>query len=483
MRGAGNPKVMAPRPPNVAVRRDRLVRRVERATSRRVTHIVGPPGYGKSVLVAQWAARTRARVAWLVLDSRDNNARQFARSIVDSLRCVIPGIGTSAAKHLSSTGECLGDEFVTALLDDLGAVTNTVLVLDGFEVIRNGALLADIATLVEHAPPGIHFVIATRSDAAIGLTRLRVRGELVELRQSDLAMGDEEAAELVRRVADLDLGADAIHVLVDRTEGWPAGLQLAAQSLIGHDDADEFVRTFSGDDRNVADYLTDEVLARQPEDIRQFLIDTSVLDRMSGPLCDAVTGRTNSQGILANLDRSNVFIVPLDDKRTWFRYHTLLRDRLRYELGATDRRRMRALLTRAGEWYLARDELELGGQYIVATEDWDAVVGLARRYGRTLFERGEPTIVVEWLAQVPYQLLRSSTDALLLWLGALVLVGRTLEVDDELSRLQDSPGLTPREMSIVETLRATMVEWHVSPAACRGGRQAGKQAPRCNRIG
>ena len=287
-------------------------------------------------------------------------------------------------------------------------------------------------------------------------------------------MGDEEAADLVRRVADLDLGADAIHALVDRTEGWPAGLQLAAQSLIGHDDADEFVRTFSGDDRNVADYLTDEVLARQPEDIRQFLIDTSVLDRMSGPLCDAVTGRTNSQGILANLDRSNVFIVPLDDKRTWFRYHTLLRDRLRYELGANrpashagpaDSRRG------SGTW---RDELELGGQYIVATEDWDAVVGLARRYGRTLFERGEPTIVVEWLAQVPYQLLRSSTDALLLWLGALVLVGRTLEVDDERPRPRTARG-SRHGRCRSSTLRATMVEWHVSPeCAVEAGKRASK---------
>ena len=240
-------------------------------------------------------------------------------------------IGGTALERMQTTGDSLGEDFVAALLDDLALLPEVVIVLDTFESIRNGALVADISEVIQHAPPHIHFVIATRSDAAIGLHRLLVRGELTALRQRDLAMSEKDAAELIRRVARVDLDPEEIRVLVDRTEGWPAGLHLAALSLRGNADPSEFVRTFSGDDRHVADFLADEVLNRQSEEVRRFLLETSLLKRMSGPLCDAVTGGNDGRTDLVRMEREGLPVIRLDDTRTWFRYHALLRDLLRNE--------------------------------------------------------------------------------------------------------------------------------------------------------
>jgi LuxR family maltose regulon positive regulatory protein len=464
---------LAPKPPSFAVLRHHLIRRLEQATTLRVTQVVAPAGYGKSVLLAQWAENAQTAVAWVDLDVRDNSAIQFARSLVESLRRIAPDAGAAATERLSATGDGLGDECVASLVEDLALLPRMVLVFDNLESIRNGALLGDIATMIEQAPPNIHFVLASRSDAGIRLNRLRVRGELGELRQRDLAMDKVEAAELLWRVSRMRFRADVVDVLMRRTEGWPAGLQLAALSLRGRDDPEEFIRSFSGDDRHVAEYLTDEVLVRQPADVRRFLTDTSVLLRLSGPSCDAVTGRSDSQRVLERLDQSGLLIAPLDDTRTWFRYHPLLRDLLRYDLIATDAPRMRELLARAARWHEAHDELDVACQYLVAAEAWAEVGDLVRRHGRALIERSEAAVVVGWLAAIPEEVRRARLDLQLSWVVALVFAGRPLVADEELSRLLSTGSLTPWQEALAETTRAAMVHHHERPErAIESGRRA-----------
>jgi LuxR family maltose regulon positive regulatory protein len=453
---------MAPHASPFAVHRSALVRRLDDAIQNKVTLVVAPPGYGKSMLLAQWAATSaRRHVAWLTLDAADGNAVTFARSLVLSLQQVYSGVGSIAAERIGTTGSSMGDEFVVALLEDLAHLPETVIVLDDVEAVRNGAVLDELAVLVEQAPPSIHMVLSSRSDPPLPLHRLRVNGDLAELRQDQLKMSETDASEVIRRVGRTTLTSDQVRVLVRRTEGWPAGILMAALSLRGHADVEEFVQTFSGDDRNVADYLADEVLARQPATIREFLLDTSVLHRMSGPLCDAVTGRNDSQRILEHLERSGLFVIRLDDRRHWFRYHSLLRDLLRYELRASDRVRQRDRLKRAVGWHTEHNDLEVAAEYLVAAELWDELIEYLQLHGRSFLERGTIGAVNGWLEMIPEEMHASRTDVALTSAAAQAMAGRTLAADEVLANLSRSHELSSWEEAFAHTLRASMVQFHL----------------------
>jgi LuxR family transcriptional regulator, maltose regulon positive regulatory protein len=475
-------KVMAPQVSPFAVFRGDLVRRLDDAVHSKVTLVVAPPGYGKSMLLAQWAANARRRIAWLTLDAADSNAVTFARSLVTSLQRVHSGLGLVAAERIGTSGASMGDEFVVSLLDDLAHIPETVIVLDDVETVRNGAVLDELAVLVEQAPEGIHVVLSSRSDPQLPLHRLRVRGDLSELRQDQLKMSETDAAEVIRRVCRTALTPAQVRVLVRRTEGWPAGILMAALSLRGHNNVGEFVQTFSGDDRNVADYLADEVLARQPDEIREFLLDTSVLRRMCGPLCDTVTQRTDSQRILEHLERSGIFVVRLDDRRRWFRYHSLLRDLLRFELRASDRPRQRDRLRRAAAWHVEQNDLEIAGEYLVIAELWDELVEFLRTHGRSLVERGTIGAVTGWLESMPDEFLTSRSDVQLTLAAAQAIAGRTFASDELLARVDRAHELSPHEGAFSDALRAAMVQFHLpadraSQAADRGLRRLDGATP------
>ncbi len=453
---------MAPHVSPFAVFRPGLVRRLDDATHDKVTLLVAPPGYGKSMLLAQWAATSaRRHVAWLTLDAADGNAVTFARSLVSSLQHVYSGVGSVAAERIGTSGSSMGDEFLVALLEDLSHVPETVIVLDDVEAVRNGAVLDEIALLVEQAPPSLHMVLSGRSDPPLPLHRLRVNGDLTELRQDQLKMNEADAAEVIRRVARTTLTTEQVRILVRRTEGWPAGILMAALSLRGRADVAEFVQTFSGDDRNVADYLADEVLARQPATVREFLLDTSVLHRMSGPLCDAVTQRNDSQRILEHLERSGLFVIRLDDRRRWFRYHSLLRDLLRYELRAADRVRQRDRLRRAAAWHTEHNDLEVAAEYLVAAELWDELIEFLQVHGRSFLERGTVGAVNRWLEMVPEELHASRSDIALTSAAAQALAGRTLAADEILANIGQAHELTAWEEAFTHALRAAMVQFHL----------------------
>ncbi len=329
-------KLYAPKLRRGLVARPRLSERLSRGTESKLTLISAPAGFGKTTLLAEWLAATESdqrSTAWLSLDPSDNQSASFWTYVVAALRTAAPGLGVSAISVLQAPQPPPVEPILATVLNELGAMPiDVVLVLDDYHVIDAREVHDGMAFLIDHLPPQLHVVIVTRADPALPLARLRGSGELVEIRAADLRFTPEEAAAYLNEAMGLDLGASDVAALEARTEGWIAALQLAALSMQGRGDVAGFIASFAGDDRYIVDYLAEEVLQRQPDYVRSFLLQTSILDRLSGPLCDAVTGQAGGKAMLEALDRGNLFLVPLDDRRQWYRYHHLFADVLRARL-------------------------------------------------------------------------------------------------------------------------------------------------------
>jgi LuxR family maltose regulon positive regulatory protein len=317
------------------VPRPRLLARLAEGVGRGVTVVCTPAGFGKTTLLGDWARRSRRPVAWLSLDAGDNDPARFWRYVAAALERARPGIDAPVVALLRGPHQPPLEAVATAVINVLMSVPGegeVVLVLDDYHLIEASPVHDSVAFLLDRLPPGLRLVLSSRADPPVRLARLRARGQLAELRADDLRFTVTETAAFLREVTGLELPAASVAALQDRTEGWAAGVQLAALSLRGRADPAGFVATFAGSHRYVLDYLTEEVLAGQPEQVLRFLLQTSVLDRLCGPLCDAVTGRTGSQALLEELDRANLFVVPLDEERRWWRYHHLFADLLRARL-------------------------------------------------------------------------------------------------------------------------------------------------------
>ena len=342
-------KLHVPGPRPDLVPRPRLTARLDEGLARGLVLVCAPAGYGKTVLLADWARRGRPPVAWLSLDAGDNDPARFWRHAVAALDRARPGTGGRVAPLLGPPAPSSFRGLVTALINDLAA-DQALLVLDDYHVIGSAQVHESLAFLVEHRPAGIGVVLASRSDPPLPLARLRARGQLTEIREAELRFTPAEAAELLQHMAS-GLPDASVAALAARTEGWAAGLQLAALSLRGHADAAAFVAAFTGSHRYVLDYLAEEVLERQDEQLRTFLLETSVLERLSGPLCDAVTGREGSQALLEEAERAGLFLIPLDELRGWWRYHHLFADLLRARLQQERPGRAAQLHRNAAAWY------------------------------------------------------------------------------------------------------------------------------------
>ena len=328
-------KFYVPRLRRGLVPRPRLIERLGRGAESTLTLISAPAGFGKTTLLVEWlaAAPGERSTAWLSLDHADNQPATFWTYLFTALQTVAPGAGANALSLLQGPQPPPIEAILASLLNELGAAPDDILlVLDDYHVIDASEIQDGMAFLLEHLPPRAHLVIATRADPALPLARLRAGSELVEIRAADLRFTPDEAAAYLNEVMGLDLVALDIAALEGRTEGWIAALQLAALSMQGRDDVAGFIAGFSGDDRYIVDYLFEEVLHRQPEDVRSFLLQTSILSPLSGPAGDAVTGGDNGKAMLEALDRGNLFLVPLDDRRQWYRYHHLFGDVLRARL-------------------------------------------------------------------------------------------------------------------------------------------------------
>jgi LuxR family maltose regulon positive regulatory protein len=395
-------KLRVPRPPPGFVARPRLVDRLDDGLARELTLISAPAGFGKTALLAEWSHRRERLVGWLSLDAGDNDPVRFWRHTLAALDRVRPGLAERVSPLLGPPAPASFDALATAVVNELADEDgDALLVLDDYHLIEAQPVHASVQFLLEHQPPGLHLVLATRADPPLPLARLRARGQLTELRAAELMFTKEEAAALLREAAGLNLRDDAVAALVTRTEGWAAGLQLAAVSLHGQPDVARFVESFSGSHRHVLDYLTEEVLEQQPEPVREFLLETSVLDRLSGPLCDAVTGRADSQQMLETIEGANLFLTPLDEVRGWWRYHHLFADLLRARLQQQDPERMQQLHRSAGLWHEHHGPVDDAVSHALAAGDDLWAARLIEKHADELLLRSEGATLQRWLAALP----------------------------------------------------------------------------------
>ena len=391
------------------VSRTRLLARLGPTGPRALTLISAPPGYGKTTLISDWLKDSRQPCAWLALDAEDNDPVRFMTYLVAAWQRIDPSIGQAVLPLLRLPQLPPTERLATLLLNDLAAVAGPLtLVLEDYHSIHSAFIHALVEFLLQHAPAHVHLIITTRKDPPFSLSRLRVRGQMIEIRADDLRFTEEESTEWLITRMGLNLDAEAVSTLTTRTEGWVAGLQLAALSLQGQDAVRiaDFVHSFSGSDRYVLDYLLDEVLQRQAEGVRAFLVQTSILDRLNCPLCNAVTGRADSRSLLTDLEEANLFLIPLDARREWYRYHHLFADLLRRELEAEKPEQIRVLHGRASRWYENNGDYSSAVKHALAALDWDLAADLVERVGMGMVARSQTARVRDWCAAFPEEVFR-----------------------------------------------------------------------------
>jgi LuxR family maltose regulon positive regulatory protein len=402
-------KLYVPPPRPRAVPRAHLIERLDEglALGCKLTLISASAGFGKTTLVSTWVAGCGRPVAWLSLDEGDSDPARFLTYLVAALQTLAPTIGEGVLAALESPQPSHTESLLTALLNQIAAVPDPfILVLDDWHVIDSEAVDRALAFIVDHLPPRMHLVIVTREDPSLPLARLRARGQLNELRAADLRFTPAEAADFLNQLMGLNLSAEDVAALEARTEGWIAGLQLAALSMQGHKDVSGFIREFAGDHRYIVDYLVEEVLQRQPEPIRRFLLQTAILDRLNGSLCDAVTGMEEGNAHLEALQRGNFFVITLDDRRTWYRYHHLFADVLRMHLQAEHPDQVSTLHRRASEWYEHHGSTDNAIRHALAAEDFARAADLVETVMPAMRLSRQSATVLGWLKALPDELVR-----------------------------------------------------------------------------
>jgi LuxR family maltose regulon positive regulatory protein len=445
-------KLFMPRPRRQVVPRSRLSERLSQALQAQLTLVSAPPGFGKTTLVASWLAEAHVGAAWLSLDQGDNDL-SFWSYLVAALQTTQPGIGESTAALLQSSQPPPIELLLPSLLNEANALPHDlVLVLDDYHVIEDRAIHDGMAFLLDHLPPKLHLVVVSRADPRLPLARLRARGELVEIRAADLRFSSDEATAYFNDAMGLHLTSSDVAALEARTEGWIAALQLAALSMQRRDDPLDFIADFAGDDRHVVDYLVEEVLQRQPERVRDFLLRTSILDRLTGPLCDAVSAEhERGRAMLEALDSANLFLVQLDNRRQWWRYHHLFADVLRAHLVEEQPEVVADLHRRASEWYADNSEPGQAIHHALAAYDYEHAAALIERAARATLRGYRPAVLVEWLTALPPDLVRARPVLGAYYAFALLGVG---ELDAAESLLRDAErcldGASDSEMVVVD---------------------------------
>jgi LuxR family transcriptional regulator, maltose regulon positive regulatory protein len=445
-------KLYVPPPQPRGVLRPRLVGRLNEGLQRKLTLVSAPAGFGKTTLLGEWVAGCERPAAWLSMDEGDNDPTLFLAYLVAALRTIAPNIGEGVLGALRSPQPPSTESILTALLNEIDTVPDDfVLVLDDYHVIDGSAVDEALSFVLEHLPPGMHLVIATREDPHLPLARLRGRGQLSEVRADDLRFTPDEAAEFLNEVMGLSLSAEDTAALEKRTEGWIAGLQMAALSMRGLADATSFIRSFTGTHHFVLDYLVEEVLQKQPESVQTFLLRTSILERLCGPLCDAVVldPAVSGQETLEYLERSNLFLVPLDNERHWYRYHhlfaELLRQRLHQSIASSTGDEVRDVATlhiRASQWY-EDNGLEVEAfQHAAAADDVERAARLVEGEGMPLLFRGAVAPVLSWLESLSQAELDAMPSLWVMYASAMLFVSQTTGVEEKLqaaeAALQDA---------------------------------------------
>lgn len=386
--------------------RESILEGLHEAAGYKLTLIAAPAGYGKTTLLSIWTRESDLPAAWLSLDADDNDPALFLHYLIAALQTLHPQAGRASLSQLKSPQSSSQSAILSSLINDLANIPDDfVLILDDYHWIEQPEIHDALNYLIDHMPPQMHFVVASRSDPPLQLSQLRVRNQLLEIRQSELRMNPEEANEFLNQSMELNLTPEQVEILGSRTEGWIAGLQLAALSLKGKDDIDTFIQNFSGSHRFVIDYLADEVIASQSSEVKSFLRKTAILDRFSAPLCDEITGRENSKEILRYLEETNLFLIPLDDQREWFRYHHLFLDYLRVDI---EEQNLVALHIKASQWFLAHGFSSEAVKHAIISGDNDQAIEAILQAAPLALKQAAFASLFSWYDALPDQVIRKN---------------------------------------------------------------------------
>jgi LuxR family maltose regulon positive regulatory protein len=445
-------KFFLPRARDGAVARPRLDEQLGRGS--RLALVSAPAGFGKTTLVGTWlsayAASSGARVAWLSLDSGDRDPQTFWTYVLTALERAAPGTGSAGLARLGA-GQPVETSLAAALNELSVLPDDVVLVLDDYHLAEGPAIESGMEFLLERLPPQARVVLSTRADPGLPVARLRARGELTEVRAADLRFTDDEISTFLAAATGLSLGAEDLAALGHRTEGWVASLQLAAISLRNRDDPSSFIAGFAGDDRYVVDYLVEEVLAKEPEEVREFLLHTSVLDRLSGPLCDAVTGGTSGTQMLESLERRNLFIVPLDDRRRWYRYHHLFADVLQARLLQQDPGVIAGLHRSASAWYADAGQPEEAVVHALAAGDVGRAADLVELALPELRRDRRESLLRRWAAELPDEVVRDRPVLAIGLLGGLMASNDFADVERRLGEVEQMLTRPAAELVVLDS--------------------------------
>jgi LuxR family maltose regulon positive regulatory protein len=420
----------------------RLTRRLQEGLEGKLTLVSAPAGYGKTTLVTHWLHDAGRPLAWLTLDASDNDPTRFLAYLVAALQTIDHSIGQTVEPMLTTPQPPQPKSILTALINDIAKTEEPfVLVLDDYHLISTLGIHERLAFLLDHQPATMHLVIATREDPPLPLSRWRARGQMTEIRQADLRLSVEETSDFLRRVMRLDLSSDDIAALHMRTEGWIAGLQLTALAMQGRDDIHRLVQSFTGSHRYILDYLIEEVFQQQPADTQGFLLSTSVLERLSVSLCDALTERDDSAQMLRALEQANLFLFPLDESRQWYRYHHLFADLLLHRLATVKGEEFVTLLHRkASQWYEDHGYPGDAVDHALKAQDWQRTAVLLCEVSGSFLARGETTTLLRWFQALPDDVIRANPQLCCDYSWPLILTGQLDAADSYLEQAREAAG-------------------------------------------
>ncbi len=468
-------KVHVPRLRSGLVQRSRLIERLEQGMEGPLTLLSAPAGFGKSTLLSSWIASSNIRAAWFSIEPEDNDPVRFFTYLLAALQTVDQHLGASILPLLQSSRAVSLEAVLAQLINELSTseLVNVALMLDDYHVITAESIHRALAYFVQYLPTQMHIVIATRADPPLPLARLRARGQITEIRATDLRFVQEEADQFLRSVMRLDLSVQESALLQNRTEGWVAGLQFAALALRGRSDVAALLARFSGTHRFVLDYLSEEVLARQSAQVQKFLLATCILDRLCGPLCDVVTAEDNGQEMLEQLDALNLFLIALDDERHWYRYHHLFAEVLRSRLKQTRPDLVPSLHRRASSWYEQNGLLVYAVQHALAASEFGHAARLILQLDPSMVLRAEPLqMYLNWLGTLPrevmqtYPILSIFHAWLLLYLGQLEAAETRLQEAETALELQAPTQETSIHRGQIVTLRANIALYYGNIDLC-----------------
>lgn len=429
-------KLFVPAPRTEIVSRFRLIERLNEGLDRKLTLISAPAGFGKTTLVSKWITDCNRPAAWLSLDVGDSDLTRFLTYLVAALQSIAPHIGEEVLALLQTSQSPPTETILTTLLNEIVTFPDAfLLVLDDYHLVDSVTVDDAVAFILEHLPPQMHVVITTREDPNIPLSRLRARRQLTELRAADLRFWPAEASAFLNEVMGLDLSASDIDALETRTEGWIAGLQLAAISMQNHQDVPGFIQAFTGDNHYIVDYLIEEVLKHQPEPVRRFLLQTAILDQMNGSLCDSITGRQDSSAQLEALNRGNFFLIPLDDRHYWYRYHHLFAEVLRIHLMTEQPSHVATLHRRASEWYEQNGSVVDAIRHALLSKDFARAADLVETAMPAMRRSRQESTLLGWLQALPVDVFQNRPVLSVLYAGVLLQSGKLEGVEE---RLQDA---------------------------------------------